>query len=172
MAFLPRSRHLLISWLQSPSAVILEPPKIKSVTVSTVSPSVCHEVMVTDHWLLRPIVARRFFGFLDCHCWGGHLPSCMNSLYKADGFLGWLSWMSQFSGQAAVGCRSKFYFMRGLAIDYIQFLTLLSLSWHSWQEAPYFHSILRPVNDEPFLCSSDSWPRKLSWSSCSFHTFT
>ena len=47
-AFLPRSKHLLISWLQSPSAVILEPPKIKSVTVSTVSPSICHEVMGLD----------------------------------------------------------------------------------------------------------------------------
>ena len=42
---LPRSKRLLISWLQSPSAVILEPPKIKSATVSTVSPSICHEVM-------------------------------------------------------------------------------------------------------------------------------
>ena len=46
--FLPRSKHLLISWLQSPSAVILELPKIKSVTVSTVSPSICHEVMGPD----------------------------------------------------------------------------------------------------------------------------
>ena len=45
MAFLPRRKCLLISWLQSPYAVILEPPKIKSVTVSTVAPSVCHEVM-------------------------------------------------------------------------------------------------------------------------------
>ena len=45
MAFLPRTKHLLISWLQSPSAVILEPKKIKSVTVSIVSPSICHEVM-------------------------------------------------------------------------------------------------------------------------------
>ena len=45
ITFLPRSKHLFISWLQSPSAVILEPPKIKSVTVSTVSPSICHEVM-------------------------------------------------------------------------------------------------------------------------------
>ena len=45
ITFLPRSKCLLISWLQSPSAVILEPPKIKSVTVSTVSPSICHEVM-------------------------------------------------------------------------------------------------------------------------------
>ena len=42
IAFLPRSKHLLISWLQSPSAVILEPPKIKSATVPTVSPSICH----------------------------------------------------------------------------------------------------------------------------------
>ena len=46
--FLPRSKHLLISWLQSPSAVILEPKKIKSDTVSTVSPSICHEVMGLD----------------------------------------------------------------------------------------------------------------------------
>ena len=43
ITFLPRSKHLLISWLQSPSAVILEPPKIKSVIVFTVSPSICHE---------------------------------------------------------------------------------------------------------------------------------
>ena len=44
IAFLPRSKYLLISWLQSPSAVILEPPKIKSVMVCIVSPSICHEV--------------------------------------------------------------------------------------------------------------------------------
>ena len=44
IAFLPRSKYLLISWLQLPSAVILEPPKIKAVTVSTVFPTVCHEV--------------------------------------------------------------------------------------------------------------------------------
>ena len=46
--FLPRSKHLLISWLQSPSAVILEPPKTKSVTVPIVSPFICHEVMGPD----------------------------------------------------------------------------------------------------------------------------
>ena len=45
IAFLPRSKRLLISWLRSPSAVILEPKKIKSVTVSIVSPSICHEVI-------------------------------------------------------------------------------------------------------------------------------
>ena len=52
IAFLPRSKHLLISRLQSPSAVILEPPKIKSVTVSIVSPSICHEVMGPDAMIL------------------------------------------------------------------------------------------------------------------------
>ena len=48
IAFLPRSKRLLISWLQSPSAVILEPPKIKSDTASIVSPSISHEVMGPD----------------------------------------------------------------------------------------------------------------------------
>ena len=48
ITFLPRSKRLLISWLHSPSAVILEPPKIKSVSVSTVSPSICHEVQGLD----------------------------------------------------------------------------------------------------------------------------
>ena len=48
ITFLPRSRCLLISWLQPPSAVILEPNKIKSVAVSIASPSICHEVMGPD----------------------------------------------------------------------------------------------------------------------------
>ena len=48
IAFIPRSKPLLISWLQSPSAVILEPKKIKSVTVTVVSPSICHEVVGPD----------------------------------------------------------------------------------------------------------------------------
>ena len=52
IAFLPRSKHLLTSWLQSPSAVILEPRKVKSVMVSTVSPSICHEVMGLDAMIL------------------------------------------------------------------------------------------------------------------------
>ena len=51
IAFLPRSKHLLISWLQSPSAVILEPKKIKSVIVSIVSPSICHEMMGLDVYM-------------------------------------------------------------------------------------------------------------------------
>ena len=56
IAFLPRSKHLLISWMQSPSAVILEPKKIKSDSVSIVSPSICHEVMGPDAMI---------FGFLN-----------------------------------------------------------------------------------------------------------
>ena len=52
IAFLPRSKHLLILWLKSPFAVILEPKKIKSVTVSTFSPSICHEVMGPDAMVL------------------------------------------------------------------------------------------------------------------------
>ena len=50
--FLPRSKHLLISWLQSPSTVILEPKERKSVTVSTFSPSIYHEVMRPDAMIL------------------------------------------------------------------------------------------------------------------------
>ena len=52
ITFRPRSKHLLISWLQSPSAVILEPKKIKFATVNTVSPSICHEVMRPDAMIL------------------------------------------------------------------------------------------------------------------------
>ena len=52
ITFLPRSKHLLISWLQSPSKVIMEPRIIKSDTVSTVSPCICHEVMGPDVMIL------------------------------------------------------------------------------------------------------------------------
>ena len=71
IAFLPRSKHLLISWLQSPSAVILEPRKIKSDTVSTVSPSISHEVMGPDamicvFWMLsfKPTFSLSSFTFI------------------------------------------------------------------------------------------------------------
>ena len=68
IGFLPRSKCLLISWLQSPSAVIIEPRKIKSAAVSTVSLSICHEVMEPDamilvFWLLsfKPIFSPRWW---------------------------------------------------------------------------------------------------------------
>src|SRR5574337_55541 len=65
ITFLPRSKHLLISWLQSPSAVILEPPKIKSDTVFTVSPSISHEVMGPDAMILVFLVYVKKFFFLS-----------------------------------------------------------------------------------------------------------
>ena len=52
IVFLPRGKSVLISWVQSPPALILEPPKIKSDSVSTVSPSICHEVMGPDAMIL------------------------------------------------------------------------------------------------------------------------
>ena len=58
IAFLPRSKRLLISWLQSPPAVILEPKKIKSVAVSSVSPSICHEEMGPDAMMIKTGVGR------------------------------------------------------------------------------------------------------------------
>ena len=71
IAFLSRSKRLLISWLQSPSAVILESPKIKSLTASTVSPSICHEVMGLDamilvFWMLsfKPTISFSSFTFI------------------------------------------------------------------------------------------------------------
>ena len=82
IAFLPRSKHLLISWLQSPSAVILEPKKIKPVTVSIVSPSICHEVMGTDamilvFWMLsfKPVFSFSLSSLFNtsvllCQTWG------------------------------------------------------------------------------------------------------
>ena len=71
ITFLQRSKHLLISWLQSPSTVILEPKKIKSVTASTFSPSICHEVMGPDaiifvFWMLsfKPTFSLYSFTFI------------------------------------------------------------------------------------------------------------
>ena len=77
IAFLPRSKCLLISWLQSPSAVILEPKTIKSVTVSIVSPSICHEVMGLDwrrRWhptqVLLPGKSHERRNLVGCSPWG------------------------------------------------------------------------------------------------------
>ena len=77
IAFLLRSKHLLISWLQSPSAVILELPKIKSVTVSTVSPLICHEVLGPDATILSfPLYNRKEFDL-------GHSWILKNALCKS-----------------------------------------------------------------------------------------
>ena len=78
-AFLPKSKRILILWLQSPSAVTLEPKKLKSVTVSFVSPSICHEVigldaMILIFWMLsfKPTFSLSSFTFIkrlfSCFC--------------------------------------------------------------------------------------------------------
>ena len=74
ICFLPRSKHLFISWLQSPSAVILETPKIKSLAVFIVSPSIYHEVMEQDamilvFWILnyKPTFSISSFTFIKRH---------------------------------------------------------------------------------------------------------
>ena len=66
ITFLPRSKCLLISWLQSPSTVIVEPRKIKSATVSTVSPSICHEVLLLVQFN-KPGGIGRLFASLTSH---------------------------------------------------------------------------------------------------------
>ena len=85
IAFLPRSKHLLISWLQEPSTVIMKSKKIKSVTVCIVSPSICHEVMEPKCWVLSQLfhsplssssrdslVSLCFLPYIWCylHIWG------------------------------------------------------------------------------------------------------
>ena len=86
--FLPRSKHVLISWLQSPSAMILEPKKIKPVTVCTVSSSICHEVMgPLDCKEIQPVHSEGdqpwdFFGRNDAKAetpvlWTPHAKSCL-----------------------------------------------------------------------------------------------
>ena len=85
ITFLPRSKHL-ISWLQSPSAVILEPKKIKSVTVSNFSPSICHEVMgpyamILVFWMLsfKPAYLTAFQ-----MSWNSIWQSCLNQIRAQD----------------------------------------------------------------------------------------
>ena len=67
ITFLPRNKRLLISWLQSPSAMLLEPKKVKSVTVSIVSPSICHEVMVPDAMIQKNVEFSASFFILLFH---------------------------------------------------------------------------------------------------------
>ena len=100
-AFLPRSEHLLISWLQSPSAVILEPKKIKSITASIVSPSICHEVMGPDamifvFWMLsfKPAFSVSSFTFIN-RLFSSSLLSAIrvvSSTYWGYWYFSWQSW--------------------------------------------------------------------------------
>ena len=100
VAFLPRSKHLLISWLQSLSRVILEPPKIKSVTFSTFSPFICHEVVGSDamifvSWVLsfNPAFSLSSFFFMKSLFSSSFLPLGWYHLHILDCWcFSWQSW--------------------------------------------------------------------------------
>ena len=118
ITFLPRSKCLLISWLQSPSAVTLEPPKIKSATVSTVSPSICHEEMGPDamflvFWMLsfKPTFSlssltfiKRLFSSSSLFAIKSLSPPCKQCCYcscslveKTDSWEGWFPYSQPHS---------------------------------------------------------------------------
>ena len=101
IAFLLRSKHLLISWLQSPSAVILEPLKIKSLTVSTVYPSICHEMMTLDAMIFifcilsfKPTFSLSSFTFIKRLFSSSSLSSlrCCHVHIWGDWYFSWQSW--------------------------------------------------------------------------------
>ena len=102
IAFLPRSRHLLISCLQSASAVILEPSKIKSAVVSTVSPSISHEVMGLDamilvFWMLsfKPAFSLSYFTFME-RLFSSSLFSAVRAISSASSEVIDIFWQSGF----------------------------------------------------------------------------
>ena len=117
ITFLPRSKHLLISWLQSPSAVILEPPKIKSSTVSTVSPSFCQEVMGLDAMILIFWMLSFKSGFRVCNLF--FLVIDITNLLKK---LFWsVDWMCLIPNSATKDWRQ-------LGVNKLSYFLLLNLS--------------------------------------------
>ena len=99
--FLPRNKHLLISWLQSPSVVILEPKKLKPDTISIVSPSICHEVMGPDamilvFWVLsfKPTFSLSSFTFIKRLFNSSSLSGIkvISSEYLRSWYFSWQSW--------------------------------------------------------------------------------
>ena len=102
IAFLQRSKHLLISWLQSPSAVILEPRKIKSLTVFIVSPSICREVMglhamIVAFWMLsfKPTFSLSSFTFIKRFFSSSLLSAIRGCHLRIRGYW-YFSWQSWF----------------------------------------------------------------------------
>ena len=102
IAFLPRNKPLLISWLQSLSVVNLEPKKIKSLTVSSVSPSICHEVIGPDVMILvfcmlsfKPAFPLSSFIFIKRLFCSSLLPSIrvVSSVYLRFWYFSWQSWL-------------------------------------------------------------------------------
>ena len=130
IAFLPRSKHLLISWLQSPSAVILKPKKIKSVTISIVSPSVCHEVMGPDamilvYWVLsfKPPFSLSSFTFIK-RLFSSSSLSAIRVVSSAYWYCWYFSWQSWFQLVIHPAWHFTWY---TLCISWISRVTIYSL---------------------------------------------
>ena len=141
-AFLPRSNRLLISWLKSPSAVILEPKKIKSVTVSIVSSSVCHEMMGLDalifvFWILsfKPafsLVSRERLHSCCCCCYLASVVSDSVQPHRQQPTRLLLSW--DFPGKnTGVGCH---FLLQCVKVKSLSCVQLLATPWTTAYQAP------------------------------------
>ena len=139
IAFLPRSKRLLISWLQSPSAVILEIKKIKSVTVSIVSPSICHEVMGPEAitWVSKQRVVQvpelRII-FCTAHCL---------SVFREIFYL--VIWVVRPCGQSLDNISVLRYVLRYIHISCILHM-LIYINVHSWATFPFRGWICGPFS--------------------------
>ena len=153
ITFLLKSKHLLILWLQSPSAVILEPQKIKLATVSTVSPSICHEVMGLDamilvYWMLsfKPTFSLSSFTFIK-----GFFSSSLLSAIRvvSSAYLGLLIFLLAILIPACVSSSPAFLMMYS------------AYKQARWQYTAMMYSFSYL---EPICCSMSS-------SNCCFHTY-
>ena len=140
ITFLPRSKHLLISWLQSPSTVILEPKKIKTATVSTVSPFICHEVitLLTKVHLVKAMVFPVVM--YGCESWTVKKAECRG----IDAFELWcwrrllrVPWTARRSNQSILKEINPEYSLEGLMLklklQYFGHLTHLKRPWY-WEK--------------------------------------
>ena len=127
IAFLPRSKNLLISWLQSPSVVILEPKKIKSLTVSILSPFICHDVMGPDamifvFWMLsfKPAFSLSSFTFIK-------------RLFSSSSLLHWLLASLTTPKPLTMGITTNWKILKEMGI--LDHLTCLLRNLYAGQEA-------------------------------------
>ena len=145
--FLPRSKHLLILWLQSPSTMILDPKKRKSVTVSIVSPSICHVVMGPDAMILVSWMLSFKWAFSLLGTWCEELthwkrPRCWERL-RAGGEgddRGWDGWIASPTQWTWVWADSGSWWWTGKP-GVLWFMGLQRVR-HDWETELNFHSLL------------------------------
>ena len=150
IAFLSRSKHLLISWLQSPSAVVLEAPKIQSVTISTFSSSIYHEVMGPDDI----IVGRRHNVY---KCLKVQVEKAFSVLKKAGGEgddRGWDGWMASLTRWTWVWANSGSLWWTGrpgvlrfMGLQRVRHNWATELNWTEWSLKRTLYSGVEWVGD-------------------------